>query len=94
MADIKLTFYLTLKNGTKMEQTLSIPDGDGKNNPTPEQIVMQMLQQYAAVGMLKRDGQKFILVTCGEIATVEVEIPSILVANMNEIQRTTGKTIL
>ncbi len=88
MADLKLTFHLTLKNGTKMEQTLNIP-ADGEKAPDPEQVIMQMLQQYAAVGMLKKDGKKFILVTCGEISTVEVEIPSILVANIGEIGKIT-----
>lgn len=88
MADIPLIFHLTLKNGTKMEQKISIPaDGDGEKVPTPEQLVMQMLQQYAAVGMLKRDKNKFILVTCGMIDTVEVEIPSVVVAGIGEIQK-------
>jgi hypothetical protein len=88
MADIALVFHLTLKNGVKMEQKISVPaDGDGKETPTPEQLVMQMLQQYATVGMLKRDKNKFILVTCGSIDTVECEIPSIVVAGLGEIQK-------
>lgn len=71
-----------------MEQSISVPaDGDGKEIPTPEQLIMQMLQQYATVGMLKRDGKKFTLVTCGEIANVEVEIPSIVMAGLGEIPK-------
>jgi len=88
MADMKLTFHLTLKNGAKMEQTLNIPVGEEKA-PDPEQVIMQMLQQYAAVGMLKKDGKKFILVTCGMIDTVEVEIPSVLVASLGDIGKVT-----
>lgn len=88
MADIALVFHLTLKNGVKMEQKISVPaDGDGDKIPTPEQLIMQLLGQYASVGMLKRDGNKFILVTCGMIDTVEVEIPSLVVANINEVRR-------
>lgn len=86
MADIQLVFNLVLKSGVKMEQKISTPaDGDGKNVPTPEQLVMQVLQQYATVGMLKRDGSKFILVTCGMIDTVTVEIPSLVVAGLGDI---------
>jgi len=88
MADMKLTFHLTLKSGVKMEQTLNIPV-DGEKAPDPEQVIMQMLQQYAAVGMLKKDGKKFILVTCGMIDTVEVEIPSVLVASLGDIGKVT-----
>ena len=86
MADIPLVFHLTRKDGIKLEQKISAnSEADGKTEPTAEQLVMQMLQQYAAVGMLKRDGNKFILVTCGMIDTVEVEIPSIVVAGLGDI---------
>ena len=73
-----------------MEQVFNIPV-DGEKAPDPEAVIMQMLQQYATVGMLKKDKKKYILVTCGMIDTVEVEIPSILVANMGEI---TGNSLL
>jgi hypothetical protein len=86
MADIQLVFHITLKSGAKVEQKISTPaDGDGQKIPTPEQLCMQMLQQYATVGMLKRDGNKFILVTCGMIDTAEVEIPSLVVAGLGDL---------
>lgn len=86
MADIPLVFNITLKNGTKLEQKIAADsEADGKTVPTAEQLCMQMLQQYATVGMLKRDGNKFILVTAGTIETAEVEIPSIVVAGLNDL---------
>jgi hypothetical protein len=98
MADMKLTFHLILKSGAKMEQTINVPDvmPDGSKT-SPELIIMQMLQQYATVGMLKKDSanSKFILVTCGMIDTVEVDMPSVLLANPNEVaQVSKGKVSL
>jgi hypothetical protein len=88
MPQIELVFKLKLKDGREMEQKISAnPNADGKTEPNAEQLIMQMLQQYAAVGMLKRDGKKFILVTCGMIDTVEVEIPSILTPTTSEFAK-------
>ena len=70
-----------MKDGREMEQKMQMPaDGDGVNTPTVEQQIMQMLMQYANVGMLKKDraNRKFILVTCGMIDTVECDEPSII----------------
>jgi len=80
MADIKLDFKLTLRDGTKEEQDVTVPAD------AAESMVVKTLMQYASVGMLKRDGNKFFLVCASEISRAEVEIPSILVANLNEIQ--------
>lgn len=90
MPNIDLTFHLKLKDGRKMEQKISVPaDGDGEKTPTPEMLIMQMLTQYATVGMLKRDpsGNKFILQTAGTIDNVEVEIPTIVTPTTSEFAK-------
>lgn len=88
MSDVKLLFKLKLKSGAEIEQDITVPaDGDGKEVPTVEQFIMQMLQQYAAVGMLKKDREKnkFILITCHEIANVECEVPSVLIPTTSDL---------
>lgn len=88
MSDVKLKFIVTLKNGTKLDQEITVPaDGDGQSVPTVEQFIIQMLQQYATVGMLKRDREKrkFIMVFASEISTAEVEEPSVLIPTTGEL---------
>jgi hypothetical protein len=89
MADIRLEFILKLRNGETTNQIVSAPP------EAADALVMKTLMQYATVGMLKRDRNKWILVNHDEISTVEVEIPTIAIANLGEIQQAnTGKILL
>jgi hypothetical protein len=50
--------------------------------------MMQMLKQYASVGLLRNpEKNKFILICPSRLATVECELPSILLAGANEVPK-------
>jgi hypothetical protein len=74
----KLTFVLTKIDGSQVTQELPCP---------PEQVaqaVRDMFLQYANMGMVKKDGNTFRLLTASQIREVEVEVPSIIIAQPNE----------
>lgn len=83
MPDIKLDFKLKLKDGTEEHQSIRV---ELKDEVDPEAVCMRVLSQYATIGMLKKDGNKFILITAGAIERAEVELPSVLLANDAEIK--------
>jgi hypothetical protein len=88
--EIKLTFTITFINGEITTQDIVVP-ADIKL-PIEKQtafLMQQMLVQYAQVGLLRNPdkGTKFILICPSQIATVECEVPSILLAGANELPR-------
>jgi len=93
MPEIPLTFKITLVDGRKIEQTATC-DANGQGPQSPQIITTQALVQYATVGMLKGDGKKFHLITASQIAEVEVEIPSIVMADMGDLPRQNNRISL
>jgi hypothetical protein len=76
-----IKFTVTFTDNTQEVQELHLTDVP--NAQAVEGFVMQALNQYANVGMLKKFVQenKFVLVPCGQIARVEVDLPSITLAS-------------
>jgi lipoate synthase len=77
----KLTFVLKRVDGKIETQELPVP---------PEQVaqaVRDMFLQYANMGMVKKDGNKFRLLTAKMIEEVEVEVPSIVIAQPGEVPK-------
>lgn len=87
--EIKLTFKITFENGEVTTQDIEVPADP--NLPVDKQmlVLMQgMLQQYSQVGMLRQPEKgKFILICPSQIATVECELPSIILANATEVPK-------
>jgi hypothetical protein len=73
--DMPIKFHIVRVTGETEEQEISAPADN------VHAIIQQMLGQYATVGMLRRSGDSFMLVTAHQIAQVTVEIPSIVIAN-------------
>jgi hypothetical protein len=87
--EIKLTFQITMVNEEVIEQTFTVPALNDPNVPFEQQQIIVMnkaLTQYAQVGMLKQvEPRKFLLVCPSQIACVECELPSILIANPSDV---------
>jgi len=81
--ETRLKFVITKKNGEKVEQEIGVPA------TLPSEKVQEFIQavflQYANIGMVRKDGNKFILLTASQIETVEVEIPTVVIASPGEI---------
>jgi hypothetical protein len=85
MSVLQLKFVITKTNGEKVEQEVPcIPEKVGE-------CIRDMLLQYANLGMIKKDGDKMILLCASQIAYAEVDIPSVVIAGANEVpQKPTG----
>jgi hypothetical protein len=81
MMETQLVFKIVKKDGEELEQVINCPPEHA------ESIVNQMLAQYAQVGMMRKSGNKFLLLCCGEIAYVEVELPSVVIASADEAEK-------
>lgn len=81
-----LTFTLTLVDGTIEEQKISVPPDKA------EAAVMQMLQQFAVGGLLRKDEVEstFHFIPCHQIARVVVDLPKLTLASSTDI-RTVSK---
>ena len=94
--EIKLTFKITFTNDETTTQDITVP-ADPKH-PVEKQmlfLMQQMLNQYSQVGILRQpDKGKFLLICPSQIATVECELPSIILANAMEVPNTTTETLL
>jgi hypothetical protein len=85
--DIKLTFRITFNDGSSTSQDLTVP-ADARF-PIEKQtlaLMQQALVQYAQVGLLRNpEPGKFFLICPSQIASVECELPSIVLAGANEL---------
>jgi hypothetical protein len=80
--ETKLTFVITMQDGEVVNQEFTVP---------PDQMgpmINQGLMQYATVGMLRKEGNKFKLTCPSQLKTVEVEIPAIILANLGDMPKT------
>jgi hypothetical protein len=87
--EIKLQFRITLADGTETSQEITAPaDPQYPIDQQTQLLMMQMLKQYASVGLLRNpEKNKFILICPSRLATVECELPSILLAGANEVPK-------
>lgn len=95
--ETKLKFIITTVTGEKVEQEISVAPPPDPSIPMEAAImdgINRMMAQYSQVGMMKREGDKFILLTTHQIAKVEVEKPSILIANPAEAERATKGSLI
>lgn len=87
--DIKLNFKITCTNGEETTQDISTPAVNDPNVPFDKQqamVMQQMFHQYAQVGLLRQPSpNKFILMCPSQIAFVECELPSIVLANALDV---------
>ncbi|GEM_PF-5731708 len=87
--EIKLTFKLTLINESVETQEISAPAVNDPNITIDQQqmlLMQRMLNQYTQVGMLRQpEKNKFILLCPSQIAFIECELPSVLVANALDV---------
>lgn len=85
--DIKVTFTITLVSGEVTKQEISVPADPAHPVERQTMAVMQtMMQQYATVGMLKQPEKgKFVLLCPSQIALIECEMPSILIASPGDV---------
>jgi hypothetical protein len=93
--EIKLSFLITFTSGETTTQDFNVP-ADPKH-PIDKQTVLlmqQMLTQYSQVGLLRNpSGKKFVLTCPSQIATVECELPAILIAGPNELPNSSNSPI-
>jgi len=87
--EIKLTFKITLADGTETSQEIIVPaDPQLPIDQQTQFLMMQMLKQYAGVGLLRNpEKNKFVLICPSQLAAVECELPSILLAGANEVPK-------
>jgi len=89
--DITLKFKLTLLSGEVTEQEIQIPADP--NHPIDKQtraLMQTMMTQYAQVGMLRQPSPGMFMLLCpSQIALVECELPSIVLASANEVPKIT-----
>ena len=79
-----LKFVITRTNGEKLEQEIPcIPEKVGE-------CMRDMFLQYANMGMIKKEGDKFILLCASQIAYAEVEIPQVVLASGNDLPKPAG----
>ena len=79
--ETNLHFVITKTDGTTVEQDIKCP------TDAADAAVNQMMAQYAAVGMLKKEGSKYTLLPRNQIALVEVEVSSLVIAAPSETAR-------
>lgn len=88
--DIRLKFKITLANNEgETEQDIVVPAINDPQAPFETQQIMlmqKMFSQYAQVGLIRQvEPKKFLLMCPSQIAFVECELPSILVANPTDV---------
>lgn len=86
--DINLTFKITFVDGGVDTQDISVPSDP--RYPIEKQtmaLITHMFSQYTEVGVLRRpnNGNKFLLICPSQIATIECDMPSIVLANANDV---------
>jgi hypothetical protein len=89
--EIKVKFTITFVSGEQTEQEISVQH-DPKYTVELQQkaLMQQMLSQYASVGMLRQPSPNhYRLILPSQIALVECELGSIVIADMSEVPRIT-----
>jgi len=69
-----LHFIITKVDGTVITQDLGCPPD------AAQQILQQAFAQYSQIGVMKKEGNKYTLVPSAQIAFVEVELPTLIIA--------------
>ena len=89
--EIKLKFKITFVSGEQTEQDITVPADPSKSFEGQARALMQtMLAQYAQVGMLRQPAPgHFVLLCPSQIAMVECELPSIVLADASEVPKVT-----
>jgi hypothetical protein len=86
--EIKLSFQITLASGEQTVQEISVPADPGLPFDAQARALMQtMLSQYATVGLLRQSAGKYTLLCASQIAMVECELPSILIASAVDVPK-------
>src|SRR5208337_731881 len=87
--DIRLTFKITLVNGEVETQEITAPAVNDPNITLDQQrmlLMQRMFNQYTQVGMLRQpEKNKFILLCPSQIAFIECELPSVLIASALDV---------
>lgn len=87
--DIRLEFKITMVNGEETAQTITVPAvNDPQASYEMQQVFLmqKMFNQYAQVGLIRQiEPKKFLLLCPSQLAFVEVEIPSVLIANPTDV---------
>ncbi len=89
--DIRLKFTITFVSGEQFDQEISVQH-DPKYTVELQQkaLMQQMLSQYASVGLLRQPSPNhYKLILPSQIAIVECELGSIVIADMTEVPRIT-----
>ena len=79
--ETNLHFVITKVDGTTVEQDMKCPAD------AVDAAINQMMAQYSQVGMLKKEGNRFTLLPRNQIALVEVELSSLVVASPSDTAR-------
>lgn len=79
--ETSLHFVVTKVDGSQVTQDIKCPAD------AAEAAINQMMAQYSQLGMLKKEGGKYSLLPSSQIAFVEVEVSSILVASPSDTVR-------
>ncbi len=79
--ETNLHFVASLVDGGHVTQDFTVP------TDKVDAAIPQLLSQYAQVGMLKRDGNKYTLIPHSQIRLIECEIPSLVVATSSDTQK-------
>jgi hypothetical protein len=89
--DIKLSFKITFNSGETTTQEISIQaDPRHAFDSQAKALMQQMLGQYASIGMLQQpEPGKYRLILPSQLAVVECELPTILIASENEVPKVT-----
>lgn len=87
--EIKLTFKITFTNSEETEQTITVPaDPKYPVDMQTKALLQQMLGQYTTVGILREPRPGYFYLMCpSQIATIECELPSIVLAGANEVPK-------
>jgi hypothetical protein len=96
--DIKLTFKITFVSGEQTIQEISAQtDPRHHVDEQMKALMNRMFIQYTSVGMVRQgtddDGtpnpSKYVLLCPSQLALVECELPSIILAGANEVPKIT-----
>jgi hypothetical protein len=89
--EIKLTFRIQFIDGEFTTQEIIVPADPQLPIDTQTQfLMMQMFKQYGSAGLIRNPEKgKFVQICPSQIATVECELPSIMLAGANEVPKTT-----
>lgn len=76
-----LHFVITKVDGSQVTQDFKCPPD------AAEQIMQQAFAQFSQVGMMKKDGNRFTLLPSSQIALVEIELPTLVLADEGEVKK-------